>query len=258
MTRPRPSAGYLSGYEPGYPRTTGPGRAGRGDWSRSYSLQRRAQRRRAILLGFSITMIVACAALLVHQVLTRSTPSSEPASQAQQHPKPGGGSLTPPPATDPSISTRVRPSATSHPLSPQKFSHPAVPVSSTSLAPKLVQRLRAAQNAARQDGVEIVVTSGWRSLAKQQQLYQEEIAKYGSSAQAKQWVLPPAESEHPRGRAIDIGPEAAGAWLQRHGSTYGLCRRYANEWWHFEPLVMPGQTCPALAKNAADSSIVGQ
>jgi D-alanyl-D-alanine dipeptidase len=34
--------------------------------------------------------------------------------------------------------------------------------------------------------------------------------------------------------------------LEANGYRFGLCRRYENEWWHFEPLVAPGTQCPAL------------
>lgn len=121
-----------------------------------------------------------------------------------------------------------------------------------SLTAELARRLRLAQTAAARDGITITVTSGWRSLDKQRELYRAEIETYGSAEVAQQWVLPPDESEHPKGRAIYIGPEQAGVWLNAHGYKYGLCRPYANEWWHFEPRVLPGQQCPPIVKNAAD------
>lgn len=36
------------------------------------------------------------------------------------------------------------------------------------------------------------------------------------------------------------------AWLETNGYLFGLCRRYQNEWWHYEPMVAPGTACPAL------------
>ena len=100
-------------------------------------------------------------------------------------------------------------------------------------------------------GVELHVTSGWRSRAEQQQLFEAAVATYGSAAKARRWVLPPGESEHVRGGAVDVGPPAAAAWLEQHGVRYGLCRRYANEPWHFELLApAKGQPCPALQPHA--------
>jgi hypothetical protein len=45
--------------------------------------------------------------------------------------------------------------------------------------------------------------------------------------------------------------DPAGAlWLERNGWRFGLCRVYANEWWHFEGVIAPGERCPALAPDA--------
>ena len=112
--------------------------------------------------------------------------------------------------------------------------------SPTSVAPEPVI-------AADREGVVLGVTSGWRDSGKQQQLYDAAIAKYGSAAKARRWVLPPQESQHVRGGAVDVGPPTAAIWLDENGVRYGLCRRYANEPWHFE-LLAPhkGQPCPAM------------
>jgi hypothetical protein len=66
-------------------------------------------------------------------------------------------------------------------------------------------------------------------------------------------VLPPQFSHHPKGLAIDVnypGDKAGTYWLETNGSRFGLCRVYANEWWHFEGVVAPGGICPALGANA--------
>jgi hypothetical protein len=36
------------------------------------------------------------------------------------------------------------------------------------------------------------------------------------------------------GKAVDIGPFDATAWLSEHGAEYGLCQIYRNEPWHYE------------------------
>lgn len=108
-----------------------------------------------------------------------------------------------------------------------------------------------AQAAAEADGLELTITSGWRSRERQQVLYEEAIAKYGSPEIARQWVLPPDESAHVSGGAIDVGPESGAAWLQTNGVRYGLCQRYANEAWHFELLAAAlGSDCPPLEPHA--------
>jgi hypothetical protein len=102
------------------------------------------------------------------------------------------------------------------------------------LDPALLGALRRAATDAADDGVEFVVDSGWRSPAYQEQLLREAVLKYGSEAQAAQWVATPDTSAHVSGHAVDLGPPAAAAWLSEHGAAYGLCQVYANEPWHYE------------------------
>jgi zinc D-Ala-D-Ala carboxypeptidase len=121
------------------------------------------------------------------------------------------------------------------------------PTEAGAIDPSLSRALGKARSAARAAGLDLQVTSGFRSAATQQRLYDEAIAKYGSPEKARRWVLPPAESAHVKGLAVDVGPPAAAAWLERNGVRYGLCRRYLNEGWHFERLAPAiGQQCPAL------------
>jgi D-alanyl-D-alanine carboxypeptidase len=119
------------------------------------------------------------------------------------------------------------------------------------LTPALRRAVALAVAAARADGVDLVVTSGWRSPAHQQRLYDAAVAKYGSPAAARQWVLPPGESAHVRGEAVDVGPPVAASWLQAYGVRFGLCRRYVNEPWHFERLAgAKGSACPPMEPHA--------
>jgi len=126
------------------------------------------------------------------------------------------------------------------------------------LATQLDSRFLVARVAAQKAGYDINVTSGYRSLERQKYLFQQAVLKYGSKAEASKWVLPPEKSNHPWGLAIDINYGISGtkarqstAWLDRNGYKYGLCRRYENEWWHFEPLVAPGTRCPVLEPYAS-------
>ena len=119
------------------------------------------------------------------------------------------------------------------------------------LDPRVQRAVTRAIEAAGADGVELRVTSGWRSAAHQQELYDAAIAKYGSPAKARRWVLPPGESNHVKGLAVDVGPESGARWLEEHGVRFGLCRRYDNEPWHFERLAAAvGSTCPAREPHA--------
>jgi D-alanyl-D-alanine carboxypeptidase len=102
------------------------------------------------------------------------------------------------------------------------------------LDPDLLDVLRQAATDAADDGIELLVDSGWRSPAYQERLLQEAVSKYGSEDEAAKWVATPSTSPHVSGDAVDIGPSDATEWLSEHGAEYGLCQIYANEPWHYE------------------------
>jgi len=117
-------------------------------------------------------------------------------------------------------------------------------------------RFLAAQAAAKAIGFNIRITSGFRSQQLQERLFNDAVKKYGSENGASKWVLPKEISNHPKGIAIDVnypGDRTAVKWLEENGSTFGLCRVYENEWWHFEPVIAPGELCPPMMANALES-----
>lgn len=114
------------------------------------------------------------------------------------------------------------------------------------LDPDLREAVLDAIHDAREDGVAMRVTSGWRSRAHQQRLYDEAFARYGSEEEASRYVSTPDVSAHVTGDAVDIGPTEADDWLIQHGADYGLCQVFANEIWHFELATEPGGDCPEL------------
>ena len=118
------------------------------------------------------------------------------------------------------------------------------------LDPELLAAVRQVTAAAADDGIEMRITSGWRSSAYQQQLLDEAIATHGERG-ARQLVQTPDRSRHVTGDAVDVGPTDAAFWMLRHGSRFGLCQVYANEIWHYELLVDPGGTCPPLRQDAS-------
>jgi hypothetical protein len=115
------------------------------------------------------------------------------------------------------------------------------------LDPALLRALRRAATDAAADGVELVVNSGWRSPAYEDQLRREAIAKYGSEAEAARWVATGTTSAHVSGDAVDVGPADATRWLSAQGAAYGLCQIYGNEPWHYErrPEAI-GHGCPPM------------
>jgi len=118
------------------------------------------------------------------------------------------------------------------------------------LDPELRSAMQNAASAAIDDGIDFVVTSGWRSAAYQQSLLDAAVIEYGSAEAAGEFVLSPEESEHVTGDAVDIGRTDADSWLSQHGADYGLCQIYANEMWHFELATSPGGDCPAQLSHA--------
>ena len=102
------------------------------------------------------------------------------------------------------------------------------------LDPDLLAALRRAADAAAQDGVRLVVNSGWRPPEHQERLRREAVSKYGSEEEAARWVATAETSPHVSGDAVDVGPSDAAAWLSGHGAAHGLCQIYGNEPWHYE------------------------
>lgn len=119
-------------------------------------------------------------------------------------------------------------------------------VSTSKVDRELVRAYRRAKRDAAAEGVEMHLTSGWRSRAHQERLFAEAVQRYGSEREANRWVATPDTSAHVRGEALDVGPTEGALWLGERGADYGLCRTYANEVWHFELLTSPGGTCPEM------------
>jgi D-alanyl-D-alanine carboxypeptidase len=103
----------------------------------------------------------------------------------------------------------------------------------------LTPATRAAFEAARTEALwshgELVgLTAGYRDAAAQARLFAETVRRTGSHRLALKWTLPPHESRHVTGTAVDVRPVEGARWLERHGWRHHLYRVYDNEWWHFE------------------------
>jgi hypothetical protein len=132
-------------------------------------------------------------------------------------------------------------------LSPDDVSNPIL----GQLDPMVLRAIQDAARAAAADGVDIRISSGWRSAGFQQRLFDDAVRKYGGVEGAKRFVASPDVSKHVLGQAVDIAPNAADDWLIRNGSQFGLCQIYANEIWHFELATDEAGRCPPLRPNAA-------
>lgn len=85
-------------------------------------------------------------------------------------------------------------------------------------------------------GGKITVTSGKRSNARQRQLWEQALKKYGSAAAARKWVAPPGRSKHEFGIASDLkfADEATRQWAHQNARQFGLHFPLGNEPWHVE------------------------
>ena len=93
----------------------------------------------------------------------------------------------------------------------------------------------------------LLPTSGYRPGARQKQLFDAAVKRYGSANAAKKWVAPPGGSAHQSGRAIDLylGGRNDSAnvatlrklpaykWLAANAERFGFYP-YEREPWHWE------------------------
>lgn len=103
----------------------------------------------------------------------------------------------------------------------------------------LTPATRAAFEAARAEalwrhGELIGLTDGYREPHVQARLFADTVRRSGTPGLARRRALPPHESRHVTGTALDVRPVEGAQWLERHGSRHHLYRIYDNEWWHFE------------------------
>jgi hypothetical protein len=91
---------------------------------------------------------------------------------------------------------------------------------------------RMAATARAEAGLQLLVTSGYRSDAEQAQLF--------AAHPDPKWVAPPGQSLHRYGTELDLGPPAAYGWLAANAGRFRFVKRYAWEPWHFGYALNPG------------------
>jgi hypothetical protein len=89
------------------------------------------------------------------------------------------------------------------------------------------------KRAARNRGVSLYVSSGFRTMAQQRyfwRCYQTKKCNGGNLA------APPGYSNHQSGHALDLNTSSRGVYgfLSRHGRRYGFRRTVPSERWHWE------------------------
>ena len=138
-------------------------------------------------------------------------------------------------------------------VSPFEPDHPAI----ANLDSSLLDAIQRAALNARDDGIELRISSGWRSAGYQAVLLDQAIQSYGSEEIARRFVNTPEQSTHVQGAALDVAPTDAMSWLSQYGSNYGLCQTYANEMWHYELMIEPGGVCPSPVADASVTDEAG-
>lgn len=132
-------------------------------------------------------------------------------------------------------------------------------------------RMKAAAEA---DGIAprlLTVTSGYRSVARQRQLWEDAVRRYGSPQAARKWVAPPGGSAHHTGRAVDLWLGTANSsrniaalratapyrWLVCNAARFGFFP-YAVEPWHWEynpPELATGRPAPPPPRGQAATQV---
>ena len=82
------------------------------------------------------------------------------------------------------------------------------------------------------------ISSAYRSIAHQQELWDDAVIKYGSPEAARKWVAPPGRSNHQKGLAADIhfADPRATAWFHSNAKRFQLQFPLNHENWHIEPI----------------------
>src|ERR1700678_2308926 len=93
----------------------------------------------------------------------------------------------------------------------------------------LTPATRAAFEAARTEalwrhGELIGLTDGYRDPQAQARLFDDAVRRTGSPTLATYWTLPPHQSSHVAGTALDVRAVEGARWLGRHGSRHHLYR----------------------------------
>lgn len=92
------------------------------------------------------------------------------------------------------------------------------------------------QGAPPEVAAQIGIISGYRSVERQQQLWDNALKKYGSPEKARKWVAPPGNSMHNHGGALDLryGNSAARDWVHANAGNHNLHFPMSWEPWHIE------------------------
>jgi hypothetical protein len=126
------------------------------------------------------------------------------------------------------------------------YSGPLVYRDGKPMCPAVAAAFDLMDGAARAQGIDLVVNSGFRSDAEQAILF----ARHPDP----RWVAPPGRSRHRDATELDINMGDGGrahAWLRANGGRFGFVQRYSWEPWHWGYIPGCAGNRPAGAPGAA-------
>lgn len=116
---------------------------------------------------------------------------------------------------------------------------PSADRSKTKMTPEAAKALEALFAKAKQDNIQLTAISGYRSYARQNEIFTSNVRKYGSAAAANQFSARPGQSEHQTGLAMDVSSPSVGnsltqsyantmegKWLKENAPKFGFIVRY--------------------------------
>ncbi len=103
--------------------------------------------------------------------------------------------------------------------------------------------------AARRDGHELIVVSGFRTDAEQAVLF--------AAHPDPKWVAPPGTSLHRLATELDIGPSSAYGWLGDNAPRFHFVKRYSWEPWHWGFVLNAGSTAVGYGADGDGESAHG-
>src|SRR3954454_6753106 len=112
------------------------------------------------------------------------------------------------------------------------------------MRPDVAQAFDRMEAAAADDGVHLIVVSGFRGDAEQAQLF--------AAHPDPKWVAKPGTSLHRLGTELDLGPDAAYGWLAANAGRFHFVQRYSWEPWHFGFTLNAGTASVGFAGAGSD------
>jgi hypothetical protein len=103
--------------------------------------------------------------------------------------------------------------------------------------------------AARDDGIDLVIGSAFRTDAEQAVLF--------ARKPDPKWVAPPGTSLHRNATELDLGPPSAHAWLAANAPRFHFQQRYSWEPWHYGYTLNPRSAPRASTGDGARATLPG-